>query len=225
MKIQIPTQYNNAVLTDEMAKELVNELDKILAMFFEIIEGMCINLEQIYKLNEKEKLNISTIQLETALFTAYVYNDSAILLKFFIISKNYYEKSLFRGKLQVLLNEGFKKLYHFKEDKRKESLLSQLGLLVRFFPEYLDEYKQVVADLEEISKQDTWWKEERDAEVHLDVYKLHKSRKEPINESKVAIETISFIYILQNINDFSMRINQSYIDRMDLNIKSQDKTE
>lgn len=198
-------QYNNAVLTDEERKDLEYHLDEIQKSFCKSIDGMYAILEEIK--NKCSESHPNRIQLEIGLFTTYTFCDCVVLLKYFISAKYNYEKSLFRGKLQILLNEGFKKLYGFNEKMHRDSHFYQLGLLISKCPKLEEEYNAFKKELEYISNQDTWWKKERNAEVHLDIHQIHKMRTESINESKVAIETIRLTSILLSINDFADRIN------------------
>ena len=53
----------------------------------------------------------------------------------------------------------------------------------------------------------SWWKNERDYEVHLDVDKLFASRKEEIVESKVMMDMMKLFSRLQAVNDFLSNVH------------------
>lgn len=122
-----------------------------------------------------------------------------------------YEKSFFRGKLQVQLNESFKKLYGFTELAHKTSYCSKLEEIISLFPNFKNEFKHLLSDLEEISKQDSWWKDVRNAEVHIDIPTLYESRHEEINESKVVMETMRLINFFDRFNNLTSRMIPAYM--------------
>ena len=51
------------------------------------------------------------------MFATMTFIDCLIASKLFILAEEDYEKKFLRGKLQVVLNEGFKKLYGFGKGK------------------------------------------------------------------------------------------------------------
>ena len=79
------------------------------------------------------------------------------------------------------------------------------------FPGFKREFDELKSDLAQISK-DTWWKDERNAEVHIDAYKLYELRHEEINESTVIIETWQLIELFNCINRFVSRLHKVYLD-------------
>lgn len=54
---------------------------------------------------------------DSDMFATMTFIDCLIASKLFILAKEDYEKKFLRGKLQVILNEGFKKLYGFGKGK------------------------------------------------------------------------------------------------------------
>lgn len=50
-----------------------------------------------------------------------------------------------------------------------------------------------MSDLKFIAMCDSWWKDVRNIEVHIDVNELYKYRNEIVNESKVAMEACQLI--------------------------------
>lgn len=67
------------------------------------------------------------------------------------------------------LNEGFKKLYGFNPNAHKESYCSKLEGIMHMFPGFKTEFASIKSKLDEISKSDSWWKDIRNAEVHIDI--------------------------------------------------------
>ena len=130
------------------------------------------------------------------------------------MSKNPYEKSFLRGKLKVQLNESLKKLYGFNEKAFQASYCARLDNIVAMFPNHRAEYDSILSQIDTISKQHTWWKDERDAEVHLDIEMLYKTRHEEINESKVAMETLPLIDFFNRLDSFMNEITFALIEHI-----------
>ena len=211
--------YNNKVLSAQEREEFRIRAEETIEIFTESIDGFC-ELYQEYKpFQNKVHDKITKTVLDVGIFTCYTYCDCTVLLKHFILSTDLYEKRLFRGKLKVLLNEGFKSLYGFNDKQRKKSYYIKLGEIMNYFPGFQSEYDSILLKLKQLSEQSTWWKDERNIEVHLDMSQLYKSRHEEINESKVAMEAHLLIDLLVQINRLMGRMHQAYIDYMMMHLK------
>lgn len=135
------------------------------------------------------------------------------MTKLFVRATNPYEKSFLRGKLKVQLNESFKKLYGFNKKAYKDSYCAQLENIITMFPVFRNEFDELLLDLELISK-DSWWKDERDAEVHIDAAKLYELRHEEINESKVAMEAVRLIDLFNRFNHITAEMHRTLLNHM-----------
>jgi hypothetical protein len=211
--------YNNKVLSAQEREEFRIRSDEAIDVFAESIDGF-------YELNREHKPSqnkahdkITKTVLDVGIFTSYTFCDCVALLKHFVLSSNTYDKSLFRGKLKVLLNEGFKSLYGFNDKQLEKSYYIKLGEIINHFPDFKSEYNSILLRLKQLSEQSTWWKDERNIEVHLDMTQLYKSRHEEINESKVAMEAHLLIDLLVQINKLMGRMHQAYIDYMIMHLK------
>ena len=212
-------RYNNKVLSPLEREEFRIRSEEAIEVFAESIDGFC-ELYQEYKPSQnKAHDKITKTVLDVGIFTCYTYCDCTVLLKHFILSTDLYEKRLFRGKLKVLLNEGFKSLYGFNDKQRKRSYYIKLGEIMNYFPGFQLEYDSILLKLKQLSEQSTWWKDERNTEVHLDMSQLYKARHEEINESKVAMEAHLLIDLLVQINRLMGRMHQAYIDYMMIHLK------
>jgi hypothetical protein len=49
------------------------------------------------------------------------------------------------------------------------SLKFKLGEIMNYFPGFQSEYDSILLKLKQLSEQSTWWKDERNIEVHLDM--------------------------------------------------------
>ena len=138
------------------------------------------------------------------LFVLTIRTDIMVAMKYFIIADKDYERRFLRGKLKVILNEGFKRLYAFKDKQRKESEWYKLQpILCRFPPELRDQYQEITGYLQKHAESSLWWKEERVLETHLeDSLKLYHSRQEEIIESKVAIESMKLYCTLMAVSEY-----------------------
>ncbi len=211
--------YNNKVLSAQEREAFRIMSEETIRDFSESIEGFY-ELSQEFKPSQnKEYDKITKTVLDVGIFTSYTFCDCVALLKHFVLSSNTYDKSLFRGKLKVLLNEGFKNLYGFNDKQREKSYYIKLGEIINHFPGFKSEYNSILLKLKQLSEQSAWWKDERNIEVHLDMTQLYKSRHEEINESKVAMEAHLLIDLLVQINRLMGRMHQAYIDYMIMHLK------
>ena len=211
--------YNNKVLSAQEREEFRIMSEETIRDFSETIEGFY-ELSQEFKPSpNKDHDKITKTVLDVGIFTSYTFCDCVALLKHFVLSSNAYDKSLFRGKLNVLLNEEFKSLYGFNDKQRKRSYYIKLGEIMNYFPGFQSEYDSILLKLKQLSEQSTWWKDERNIEVHLDMSQLYKARHEEINESKVAMETHLLIDLLVQINKLMGSMHQAYIDYMMMHLK------
>lgn len=211
--------YNNKVLSAPEREAFRIMSEETIRDFSESIEGFY-ELSQEFKPSQnKEYDKITKTVLDVGIFTSYTFCDCVALLKHFVLSSNTYDKSLFRGKLKVLLNEGFKNLYGFNDKQREKSYYIKLGEIINHFPGFKSEYNSILLKLKQLSEQSAWWKDERNIEVHLDMTQLYKSRHEEINESKVAMEAHLLIDLLVQINKLMGRMHQAYIDYMIMHLK------
>ena len=211
--------YNNKVLSAQEREAFRIMSEETIRDFSESIEGFY-ELSQEFKPSQnKEYDKITKTVLDVGIFTSYTFCDCVALLKHFVLSSNTYDKSLFRGKLKVLLNEGFKNLYGFNDKQREKSYYIKLGEIINHFHGFKSEYDSILLKLKRLSERSSWWRDERNREVHLDMSQLYKARHEEINESKVAMEAHLLIDLLVQINRLMGRMHQAYIDYMMIHLK------
>lgn len=203
--------YNNKVLNEQERIKLCEVADDAVRNFAESIDGMHEWAEEVASNENKEFRTIEREFIDVSIFLAYCYCDIALMTRQFIQSNNSYERSFLRGKLKVLLNESFKKLYGFAKKTKDETFFTRLKKLAALFPQFSSEIRVFEADLHEYSIKDTWWKDERDAEVHWDIEKLYQYRHEEVNESKVMMEAHFMISILYRVNFFIATLHKAFI--------------
>ena len=209
--------YKNKVLSEQERIDFCHIVNKAISTFSDSIDGM----HTFASFDSEGVKKIMNELIDVSNFITYSFGDILVLTKSFIISTITYEKSFFRGKLKVLLNESFKKLYGYNEKAFSKSYFARLGTIVDMFPNLKNEYACILKQLDDISKQHTWWKDERDAEVHIDIEMLYKTRHEEINESKVAMETLPLIDFFNRLNSFMNEITLALVEHIEeiLNIE------
>ena len=205
--------YNNRILSEQERVEFCEKSDEYINMFSECIEEICQLATKIQESENSDYDKITNTLILTSTFTGYSFCDCIVLTKLFVRATNPYEKSFLRGKLKVQLNESFKKLYGFNKKAYKDSYCAQLENIITMFPGFRNEFDELLSDLELISK-DSWWKDERDAEVHIDAAKLYELRHEEINESKVAMEAVRLIDLFNRFNHITAEMHRTLLNHM-----------
>lgn len=215
-------QYNNKILSQEERVKFNDLADEMIATFSESIDGMYKISKEYTDMNNIQN-KISKIMCDVSVFVSYAFADCVVLTKLFVNTSVAYEKSLLRGKLKVHLNECFKKLYGYTNQSKKVSYAAKLKEIMPHFHGPDREFARILDDLEEISKRDSWWKEVRCAEVHMDVPILYESRHEEINESQVVMETMRLIPFINRFNALLARMNHAHVIYMFDHLSDADK--
>lgn len=215
-------QYNNKILSQEERVKFNDLADEMIATFSESIDGMYKISKEYTDMNNIQN-KVSKIMCDVSVFVTYAFADCVVLTKLFVNTSVAYEKSLLRGKLKVHLNECFKKLYGYTNQSKKVSYAAKLKEIMPHFHGPDREFARILDDLEEISKRDSWWKEVRCAEVHMDVPILYESRHEEINESQVVMETMRLIPFINRFNALLARMNHAHVIYMFDHLSDADK--
>lgn len=203
--------YNFRLLTEQERTELCCMIDGFIKEFSESIDAVHKLAEDIETSENEWYKEVNREFIAIGIFVAYCFCDMSLMTKQFVQSSNPYERAFLRGKLQVLLNESFKKLYGFSKTAQCNSYFARLKKLSELFPLFEDDIKDFETELREYSTKDSWWKDERDAEVHLDIEKLYQYRHEEVNESKVMMEAHFMISILYRVNFFIATLHKAFI--------------
>ncbi len=207
-------KYNNKVLSAQELEEFNKKADDTINNYSNSIDGIHALIEECQESRNQEFKTIMQTQMEVSIFINYSFADCVLLTNLFVNASDNYEKSFLSGKLKVHLNESFKQLYGFTDNAHKKSYCSKLQNIINILPEFKAEYESILNDLENVSKQDNWWKDIRDAEVHIDIFKLYESRHKKINENEVVIETLKLIDLFNKFNNFMSRMNKRFIESL-----------
>ena len=196
------TQYNNRTLSDEERRQFIDVINETISRY---LEGLPLSQNTLQSIkgkhdeyHEAERTVVSVMQ-----FVLITMIDSMVASKYFLMADKDYDKRFMRGKLMVILNEGFKRLYGFDEKTHKKSEWDRLLLIMRYFPEIINrQYQELTFHLERQAKSSSWWKEERNLETHLDTEKLYVSRQEEIIERKVMMDSMKLYNALFSVDAF-----------------------
>lgn len=204
------THYNGNSLDDVTRGKLISFIDEDVALSSKGLSMMAGTLAQIKSIKDDfhtiYKTVVSVLQFSTITMV-----DSMVIGKYFMLADKDYDRRFMRGKMKVILNEGFKRLYGFEEKTRKNSEWNRLSNILKYFPEeIIQQHQQLSSLLEEHSKSSSWWKDERDVETHLDTERLYASRNEEIEEGKVMLDSLKLFDTLFAVNLFLTNIH-SYI--------------
>ena len=200
-------QYNGKTLSDAERKEFVAMIDetihhysKGLPLVHDVIEK---DKDQHDEYHEVER-TVSTV----ILFVLMTMIDSMVASKYFILADGDYDRRFMRGKLIVILNEGFKRLYGFDEKTHKKSEWDRLLPILNHFPEDINrQYQELSYLLEKHAQSSSWWREERNLETHIKAEQLYDSRQEEIIESKVMMDTMKLFNTLFAVNNFLSNVH------------------
>ncbi len=200
-------QYNGKTLNDAERKEFVAMIDETIAQYSEGLPLIHDTLEST-KDKHDEYHEIDRTVVTVMLFVLMTMIDCMVASKYFIIADGDYDRRFMRGKLMVILNEGFKRLYGFDVKTHKKSEWDRLLPLMGHFPEVINrQYQELTYLLEKHANSSSWWKEERNLETHLDAEKLYDSRQEEIVESKVMMDSMKLFNTLLAVNNFLTNVH------------------
>ena len=161
-------QYNGKTLSESECKELISVIDDSIAQYSEGLPLLISILEDIKEQHDDYHEIDRTVVL-VCLFVVITMIDSMVAGKYFILADRDYDRRFMRGKLFVILNEGFKKLYGFNEKSHKKSEWGRLLPIIKYFPKEINrQYQELTHLLEKQSHMSSWWKDERNYETHLD---------------------------------------------------------
>ena len=205
-------QYNGKMLTSTEREELISVIDENIALNETGLPMMASRLKVIENC-QGELYEIERALNSVFLFITLTMSDCMVAGKYFLLADTDFDRRYMRGKLKVILNEGFKRLYGFNETTKNKSEWFRLLPLMKHFPEVINrQYQEMTYLLERHSKSSSWWKEERDLETHLEAEKLYESRKVDLVESKVMMEAIDLYNALLAVDHFMTNANACFLN-------------
>lgn len=218
-------QYNGKTLSDAERKKFVNVINETIALYTDalpIVYDVLKNSKDQY--SEYHKIDYTVVSVMQFVFITMI--DGMVASKYFILADTDYEKRFMRGKLKVIINEGFKKLYGFEKTTHEKSMWdSLLPILNRFSEEINLRYQELTFLLEKQANSSSWWKKERDLETHMDTEELYLYRMEEVIESKVIIDFSSLFSTLLAVEDYLWEMHTCIYKYLALKLQKGELTE
>ena len=215
-------QHNGKKISDAEREEFIKENDKDISIY---VESLPILRESIESLNGKDDEFHKAYRTVLSVYQFIVITsiDCLVISKYFLLADTDYEKRFMRGKMKVILNEGFKKLYGFEKKTNEKSEWNKLSEVIKHLPQTFQfEYRKLSYLLDNHSKSSSWWKDERNVETHLDIEKLYESRCEEIEESKVMMDSVKLFSTLYAVQLFLTKVNTYFHNIILGNIRNQE---
>ena len=195
-------KYNGKELNTEEKSEFVKIVDETISDYLEGLP-MLKHLLDSNKSKHDEYHDAYNVLLSVMQFVLITMADHLVITKYFILADKDYDRRFMRGKMKIILNEGFKKLYGFEEKSHNNSEWNKLAPILKYFPAIIrQQYQQLSSLLEKHSKSSSWWRVERNVETHIDSGKLYESRCEDIIDSKVMMESLKLFDTLFAVDCF-----------------------
>jgi len=203
------TTYPNGLNMNGMQRrEFIQMIDSHVAMNSSFLNFIAKSLKELEG-GDSEYLTIERVVLNAWFFTAQTTADCMVACKYFLLADTGYDRRYMRGKLKVILNEGIKHLVGFKPDKYKVTIWGSISGIMPHFPgtAYQMQFEKLDVLLKQHTSKSSWWKEDRDAETHLDVKELYLSRQKYLDESTVMIESLQLTGALDAVNHFLQNLH------------------
>ena len=180
--------YNGRTLTEKERNELVTFIDETVSQHSSGLPLIQDILESSRNQQDEYHVIKNTVA-SVMLFLTLTMTDCLTASKYFLIADNDYDRRFMRGKMMVILNEGFKRLYGFDARTQKKSEWNKLKPFMSYFaPIIQTQYEELTSRLDQHARSSSWWKDERNLETHLDAERLYLSRQEEVIESKVMMD-------------------------------------
>lgn len=195
-------KYSGKTLNSAERKHFITVIDEYIDSFSEGLLIVKKNLDD-NRITHDEFHEAYNILVSVLHFVFITMTDSMVIAKYFVLADKDYDRRFMRGKMKVIINEGFKKLYGFDEKTHEKSEWHKLFHILKYFPEDIQhQYRHLSSLLDEHSKFSSWWRDERNKETHLDAEKLYESRCEDIVESKVMMDSLKLFDTLFAVECF-----------------------
>lgn len=197
-----PIEHNGKTLSKEEKMEFAAFVDETISQFSSGLPLIHDTLDYCRNRHD-EYHNIEYTFSSVMLFTILTSIDCMVASKYFVLADTDYDRRFMRGKMMIILNEGFKRLYGFDSTTRKKSEWNRLIPLLDHFPTVIrSQYSELTQRLDEHSKSSSWWRDERNLETHLEAEGLYKSRMEELIDSKVLMDNLKLFKTLRAVYEF-----------------------
>lgn len=188
----------------------IKELERILDSFMRILEGI----------DSKSQKDPATIvvqsTIEATMMIEYIALDLYAAYRQYLSATTDYEERQAMTKANIVMSEGYKKLYGFTEDKQKESFWGkQIKKAVDVNSSHRQDYDEITLQLREFVPPNLD-KDMRDYAVHYDrdprkVYRMLSS----INAEEVLQRVIKFLSVLERVAKLTFDLLKTLIKNDD----------
>lgn len=206
--------YNGKTLNNQEREETIKVIDEEVSLYQ---SGLPLFAKQIeYSEGKTDDYNyLDHIISSVMLYVIMIKADCMVAAKYFLFANTDYDKRYMRGKLKILLNEGFKRLYGFNEKNKNTSEWNKLLEILNCYSNDINiQYQDLTALLENHSRKSTWWKDERDIETHLDAEKLYFLRQVDLDESRVMMETLQLFNAVHAVSLFVGNLHACLVNKL-----------
>lgn len=184
--------------------ELVVLLEDTLREMPDRVDGIHATKQLFSALSSINSERFATLErlYQVSLYASLLSGDFVVLFHQFLSSNLLYERKYAMAKLYPLMNESFKQLYGFVNEKTGQVVLSHDSYwkkIQELHPLMNEQEKALFDQLEDVLLKKasfSWWKKERDAEVHLDAEKIYKHRCVQEDENVAIRDAMSFYDVL-----------------------------
>lgn len=199
---------NGSTLNAAQRQELVRMIDADVVTNVEFIR-LITESQKEFEVKDSDYYKIELVITNAWLFTAQTSADCMVACKYFLLANTDYDRRFMRGKLQVILNEGIKKLVGFKSDENKGKVWTSVAGIMNHFTgsEYRRQFAELDALLKRHASSSNWWWKERNAETHLDALEILKSRQRELDESTVMLESMQLIGAIDAVSHFLQNLH------------------
>lgn len=195
-------QFNGKPMTENVRSQMVSIIDEHVAEFSHSFPKIINILNHVKEKQDEFHIMYQTV-ISVMVFVAQTMTDSMVISKYFVLADKDYDKRFMRGKMAVILNEGFKKLYGFETSSKSKSEWGKLKSVLHYFPEEINlQYHELTSLLEKHSTSSSWWRNDRNVETHLDCGKLYMSRNTELVEGKVMLDFLMLFDALNAVDHF-----------------------
>lgn len=139
-------QYNGKTLTVDERKEFVAVVDETISDYSDglpLIKDILDSIKELPGEYQEVERTVASVML----FVLITMIDSMVASKYFILADKDYDRRFMRGKLMVILNEGFKQLYGFDKKTKKAHKESEWDRLSPLMKNFSDDINQQYREL------------------------------------------------------------------------------
>lgn len=204
-KITNETRLSLFINSGKAICDLENDTDRYVSKLQKLDKELDCELVKIKRLAYKTRMMLNFINLDLcAAFRQYLSTNT----------NTNYEKRQAMTKINIVMSEGFKKIYGFGESQHNKSFMrTNIISIIDFIGGFHDEYNNIETELKNIETDNTLNKDMRDLAVHYDedpmvVYNMLKD----LSAEEVTNRCLKFMSVLEK----TLLLTRKISDEVDL---------